>query len=310
MTHGAAPTRLAATAMLLRDAGGAVEALLVRRHRAMAFLGGAWVFPGGKLDPVDRSPESLRLVPAPARERCQAWAASPARPCSVEEALALYVAACRETFEEAGVLLAGTRDGLRCSPDLLERLQRERDDVARRPAAFLEMLLRERLELEAGMIPWAHWITPSAERIRFDARFFAVHVPSEQRVFLDAGEATDHLWVRPGAALEAHRRGEMTMAAPTSATLAEAAESIAAHGGAAHVIAAETGRVISPILPKLRREDGGVLAVMPWDPEYDALPGEGLAAGMEASPTLGRLFPSRAPVPAVEVRMMQPASEA
>lgn len=309
MTQGAAPARLAATAMLLRDAERGVETLLVRRHRAMAFLGGAWVFPGGKLDPVDLDPESLRRVPPPARERCQAWAASRARPCSPEEAVGLYVAACRETFEEAGVLLAAPRDGRRCAPERLERLQRERDDVARRPAAFVEMLVREQLDLDPGLIPWAHWITPSAERIRFDARFFAAHVPSEQRVVLDTAESTDHVWLTPEDALAAHGRGALVMAAPTAATLAEAAASIAAHREAARVIARETGRTIAPVLPKVRRDGSGVLAVMPWDSEYDALPGEGLDAGRELSPTLGRIFPSRSRLPAVEVRMVPAAGE-
>lgn len=301
-----APARLAATAMLLRDGSGGVETLLVRRHAAMAFLGGAWVFPGGKLDPADREPAALARIPAAARARCEAWAASPDRPCSLEDLLGLYVAACRETFEEAGVLLARREDGSPCSAADVERLQRARDDVSRRHGAFVAMLASERLRLDGGLVPWGHWITPSQERIRFDARFFAVHVPAEQRIALDTTESTHHTWMSPAAALAAWRRTELVMAAPTAATLAEAADSIAAHGSAAGVIAAETGRRIVPVLPRLRREAGRVLALMPWDPEYEQAPGEGHAPeGGFPAPML-RLVPSRLPLPTAETRIVRP----
>jgi 8-oxo-dGTP pyrophosphatase MutT (NUDIX family) len=298
------PPRLAATVMLLREAAGGVETLLVRRHAGMAFMGGLWVFPGGKLDPADMTPAALTLVPPPARTRCVEWGARPGRPCSPEEAAGLYLAACRETFEEAGVLLARSSDGTPCSALEVERLQRERDEVAGRPAAFVEMLAREQLEVDGELIPWAHWVTPSLQRIRFDARFFAAAVPADQRVALGASESTEHVWIAPAAAVEACRRGDMLMAGPTIVTIDEAAESIAAHGTVAAVLAAESSRAIHPIIPKLRKEEGVIIAFLPWDPEYDAIPGEGSGPWTEIPERLRRL-PSRMPLPAVERRIVR-----
>jgi len=297
--------KLAATVLLFRDTGAAVEVLLVRRHAAIAFMGGIWVFPGGKLEPADMSPPALARVPAEARRRCEAWVAQAARPCSAEQALGLYIAACRETFEEAGLLLAHGTGGARCTSEHVARLQPERERIAREPAAFAEMLEREDLLLDAALIPWAHWVTPSAERIRFDARFFAGAVPADHGVTLDVTESTHHAWMPPSEALAAYARGEIVLAGPTIVTLSEAAASLEEHGSLRAMLAAEDGRPIAPVIPKLRWEGDVVMAYQPWDPEYDAIPGEGVPAGV-AMPERMRRFPSRMPLPHAEKRVVRP----
>jgi 8-oxo-dGTP pyrophosphatase MutT (NUDIX family) len=299
-----APARLAATVILLRDAGPEVETLLVRRHSAIAFLGGAWVFPGGKLEAADRAPEAVLRLPAQARARAEEWCGRPGRPCSASDASGLYVAACRETFEEAGVLLARHEDGTVCGRDDLDRLHGQRDEIRRRPSAFVEMLVREGLSLDARLLPWAHWVTPSLERIRFDARFFVAAVPADQRVVLDASESTDHVWTTPRAAVDAFERGEIVLASPTLLSLLEVVASLEAHGTIGGLLAAEAGRAIPPILPKLRREPHEILAVMPWDEEYDSLPGEGRPLAGDSLPLRLSRLPSRLALPLVETRIV------
>ncbi len=290
----AATPRLAATVLLLRDSAGAVEVLLTRRHAGIRFLGGVWVFPGGALDPADCSPAAFGRVVPEAADRCACrLAATPGRACSRSEALGLYVAACRETFEEAGVLLAREADGRPVRPERVRALQAERAGIARRPAGFGEMLERELLFLDPSrLVSWAHWITPSSEPQRFDTAFFAVAMPAEQPVLLDARESTDHAWMTPEAALAAFGRGEMSLVSPTLVTLGEIAESFAEHGSIEAMLGAEEGRAIAPVLPKIDRGPGGVVVVMPWDPGYAATPGAGVAADIPFPPRLTRL-PSR-----------------
>lgn len=296
--------RLAATVLLLREARGGPEALLVRRHDAIEFMGGAWVFPGGKLEASDSSDEALARMAPEARERCEAWAASSRRPCSAREASGLYVAACRETFEEAGVLLAARAGGGAFPREEVARLRGERGDVAARPAAFVEVLARERLLLEPALIPWAHWVTPSLERIRFDAWFFAGLADPDHEVVVDVTESTHHAWMRPADALAAFERGEIVLAGPTLVSLGEAAASLAAHGTAAAALAAERGRAIVPIVPRLRREGDHVIAYLPWDPEYASVEGEGVPEGIEIPARL-REFASRRALPRLEHRVVR-----
>jgi 8-oxo-dGTP pyrophosphatase MutT (NUDIX family) len=295
--------KLAATVLLLRETPHGAETLLVRRHAGMAFMGGLWVFPGGKLEPDDSSPPALGRVPPVAQRRCEAWSAQPGRPCAPAQAIGLYVAACRETFEEAGLLLAHRADGSRCTMEQVARLQPEREAIASRPGAFAEMLEREGLLLDGTLIPWAHWVTPSLERIRFDARFFATSVPADLAVIVDVKESTDHAWMAPAAALAAYARGEIVLAGPTIVTLGEAAECVAAHTGLEAMLAAEDGRSIAPILPRLRREGGEIWAYQPWDPEYASIAGEGLPPGVTL-PERYRRFPSRMPLPGAEKRIV------
>ncbi len=295
--------KLAATVLLLRETPHGIETLLVRRHTAMAFMGGVWVFPGGKLEAADASPAALARVPPAARRRCEAWGAQPGRPCSPAEAVGLYVAGCRETFEEAGLLLAHRSDGTRCTAQEVARLQPEREAIAARPGAFVELLEREELMLDGSLIPWAHWITPSLERIRFDARFFATAVPADLAVVVDVTESTDHAWMTPAGALAAYGRGEILLAGPTIVSLAEAVDASAGHRAPEAMLAAETGRSIAPIVPRLRREGDAIWAYQPWDPDYASILGEGLPPGV-ALPARYRRFPSRMPLPGVEKRIV------
>ena len=126
----------AATVLLLREQPTGLEVLMMRRGSTLSFMAGMWVFPGGRVEPEDGSAAALaRLLPA-ALERCAGLHSMQGEPIAADSAAGLYVAACREAFEEAGVLLAVTASGEPCSLDRVERLGALRQTVARDAGAF------------------------------------------------------------------------------------------------------------------------------------------------------------------------------
>lgn len=213
-----APAVDAATILLLRDGGPGLEVLLLERHIESDFAGGALVFPGGKVDPADRElpPERFSGV-EPARWREAMGAATD------EDALGLLVAAVRETFEEADVLLA-TRAGRPVTDtDLAENSfveARRRLSSREEPFDWREWLEEEDLVLDLGALAlWAWWVTPKGQHKRFDTRFFVATLPPEQSAAHDDVEMTALRWSMPQAALDAQREGTMTVIYPTRRNL-------------------------------------------------------------------------------------------
>ncbi len=125
----------------------------------------------------------------------------------------------------------------------------------------------------ALLVPFAHWITPSAEGKRFDARFYIAPAPAGQLAQHDSVETVDSLWATPADVLARYDRGELKLPPPTIRTL----EDLTAHATVAAALAWARGRQVLPILPKLVAVDDTMAIVLPWDPEYPALPGEGRA---------------------------------
>ena len=193
--------RPAATLALLRDTPGGPEVLMLQRTPTAVFLGGAYVFPGGSLDTADTDP---RLV---ARVRNLP---------SEDPSIAYWVAAIRECFEEAGILLACDNDG---APIAAERAARLAQDRAR---PFIELLESEDLYIPAGELAYiGHWVTAPKRPRRFDTRFFVAVAPHGQEGAHDAGEMVDTLWISPRAALERGERGEIELVYATQHTLNE-----------------------------------------------------------------------------------------
>jgi len=186
--------RLAATVLLVRDGASGLEVFMVERHHQIDFATGALVFPGGKVDDADLDP---RL-----RARCAGAAGLD------DAALALRVAAIRETFEECGVLLA--------------------HGLTRAPAAdrdFTGLVLREGLALACDrLVPFAHWITPAVVPKRFDTHFFLAVAPADQLALHDGRESVDSLWIAPAAALAEAEAGRRTIIFPTLMNLARLAQ--------------------------------------------------------------------------------------
>lgn len=218
--------------VLLRDGAAGLEVFLLRRVRAMAFAAGMSVFPGGSVDESDRvRPDWIGPEPA-------AWTDA----LSADEGLAaaLLCAAVRETFEETGVLLAGS------APSVSED---DRQALERHELSLAELLRRHDLPVRADLLrPWAHWITPEGEPRRYDTRFFLAALPGGQQARGTTGEAETAEWVRPTDALGQHAAGSRPMLPPTLVTLRE----LAALPDVATAWAQAADREIAPILPRLR----------------------------------------------------------
>ena len=256
-----ADARNAATVMVVRNspvgavASAGVEVLMLKRPASMKFAAGAYVFPGGAVDPADGEAPIAWHGPD-AAEFGRQLGAPP------ELARALVCAAVRETFEEAGVLLAGTPDGEIVVPDG-PSWAADRDALTDGSLTFAELLASRGLVLRADLLtPWARWITPDAEPRRFDTRFFAAVLPAGQQVRGHEAEADKIAWLRPGDALDAARKGEMSLLPPTATTLAE----FAAAAGLPDIVGRK--RTVTPIQPVLVSEDGQAWLDVPDDVGY------------------------------------------
>ena len=216
----AVPTRDGATVMLVRDGhldDRPLEVFMLRRHPSTAF-GSVHVFPGGVVDATDHAPELDDLCPGltdqEASERL--GVASGGR--------AYWVAAVREAFEEAGVLLARRVDGEAVRFDGHEDVQRRFDQHRRAVHAgersLVEVLAAEHLVLALDGVRYvAHWITPEGEPKRFDTRFFLARAPEGQAYAHDDAELIGSEWVRPPDALARHQAGDFPMIGPTIVSL-------------------------------------------------------------------------------------------
>jgi 8-oxo-dGTP pyrophosphatase MutT (NUDIX family) len=283
----------AATVIVLREQDGAIEVLMTRRHANLSFMGGMWVFPGGSLAASDSSEAAHGLIYDPGRFACSSMCDPQGTQLRQQHCMSLAIAACRETFEESGLLLARQHDGTPCKPELAAALQSQRAAVIKQPSLFIELLVREQLRLDVeSLLYWAHWITPSAVSRRFDTRFFIVTAPHEQQASTDAREATEHCWMSPTQLLAAHARGEMALPHPTETTLIELDTSLRLHSTLPTFLAAERQRRVPPILPKVAELDHQRMVVMPWDPDYQRCEGQGTPAHIEFPANL-RVLPAR-----------------
>ena len=256
--------RDAATVMLLRPAGtgAGIEVLMLRRVAAMKFAPGAYVFPGGSVDPADYDAPVGWHGPDPAEFGARLGA-------SAEMARALVCAAVRETFEEAGVLLAGAPDGGPVADPSGPSWESDRAALVAGDVTLAELLSRRGLVLRADLlVPWARWITPEGEPRRFDARFFAAALPAGQVATGHAAESDRIAWLRPADAIESARAGQISMLPPTATTLHDFAVAGAVDGGDA--VAAILGRrpVIEPVVPRLVLEDGQAWLYVPDEVGY------------------------------------------
>jgi len=203
--------RPAATVMTIRDQPNGYEILMLRRNLRSDFVGGAHVFPGGAVDVADGETD---------RQVFGLTDAEASRRLDVERGgLAFYVAALRELFEEAGLLIACDAEGSRVNfsdPDDVKRMASHRRAVNATELDFLTMMESEGLLLDLRGVEYiAHWITPVGPSRRYDTRFFVALAPKGQRATHDAGETVADEWIRPIDALAANERGEFEMIAPT-----------------------------------------------------------------------------------------------
>ncbi len=249
------PTPLpAATVVLLRDAPRGMEVLLVQRHRATAFMGGAHVFPGGKLDPADASVE---LAPG-ADDTALLRALGPSETIDGATARALHVAAARETFEEAGVLLGAHPAGASLA-EARVRLN------AGEPLASVLGTVGARLDL-GRLVPLSRWVTPAVERKRFDARFFlAALEPAEaDAACSEAHETVSWLWATPKDAVEQHLAASIDLPPPTLRTL----ELLQDARSSAEALARARATPPPLVRPVFLAPDSGWVLALPGDADH------------------------------------------
>ena len=201
--------RAAATVVLMRAAADGPAVLLTHRPPTMAFAPDVHVFPGGAVDPGD---SDERLV---ARSAVTPDQAALALGGDLERipAIAAFVAATRELFEEAGVLLAVSSSGPEAVAVARSALLAGTRSFGEAADALDVRLATDRL------VPLSRWVTPPTLPRRFDARFFIAQLAEGEQVSFEGGEVLAHEWIRPGDALRAMADGRMRLWLPTSTTL-------------------------------------------------------------------------------------------
>lgn len=264
--------RPAATLVLLRegDADVPFEIFLVRRHHRSAFMANAYVFPGGRVDAADSAPATVARLDG---LDGAALAARSHGMSTAEEAAAHAICAIRETFEEAGVLLArrGSQLLRTAEGSDRQRFADHREALNAGSLSFGELLEAEELRLAGDqLVYFAHWITPKAEKRRYDTRFFVAFAPPAQAERHDDRETTDSRWLAPAAALAAYEgEGAFQLAPPTWAILRD----LAALPDREAVLAWAAAADVSPIEPHLTAAAGGGLTLaLPGDPLHPASP--------------------------------------
>jgi len=258
--------RPAATVVVMRDSAAGPEVLLVRRHENTAFMGGAHVFPGGRVDAADGGDDSWCDGIAHAVRQLDGLPSA--------DAIAYHVAAARELFEEAGVLLARRAGGdfvsLAGTEDH-ERFKQDRSNVHGGKTSLRAVMAREglRLALDA-LVLFAHWVTPPIDTRQFDTRFFMTRVPAHQTPAHDETETTHSAWVRPKDAIAQAINGDVVLPPPTWTTMREL-EPFASVEGA---LAWARGRRIIRRMPTMLEEEGRRMLLLPGDPRHPDPPGD------------------------------------
>ena len=232
---------------------------MVRRHEDTAFMGGAHVFPGGRVDAADGdADESWCDGVAHATTQLDGLAQS--------EAVAYHVAAARELFEEAGVLLARHPDGDFVSlADAADhaRLKQDRARVHEAQTTLRAVIERERLRLALdALVLFAHWVTPPVDTRQFDTRFFMTRVPPHQTPAHDDTETTHSLWARPVDAIAQSIKGEIVLPPPTWTTLRE----LEPFESVKDALAWARRRTVVRRMPKAIEQDGHRMLLLPGDP--------------------------------------------
>jgi 8-oxo-dGTP pyrophosphatase MutT (NUDIX family) len=237
---------------------------MLLRNLNSDFIGGAYVFPGGAVDPQDATDEASALCVGLDDARASSL-------LGVDHGgLAYWIACLRELFEEAGLLLAVRDDGApleMTDGEVTERFAAHRRDVNDGTRRFLDVIADEHLVLDlSSLCYFAHWITPVGPPRRYDTRFFVAAAPSDQIPVHDDKELVANTWVTPAEALERHHKGEMQLILPTIKNL----EAVGRFSSSASLLdAARTATAVPTIEPRIVQDGSGVRILLPGDDGFD-----------------------------------------
>jgi 8-oxo-dGTP pyrophosphatase MutT (NUDIX family) len=241
------PARLAATVVLLRDTPSGPEAYLIKRAASMAFAGGRYAFPGGRVDPGDALalPGWSELDAARWAER---FGGTP------QSARALLGAAVRETFEETGVLFAGPDPASVLGDVSGAPWEAERRRIEGRETTLAAALASRGLLVRADLLGgWSRWVTPEFEERRYDTAFFVAALPPGQVARDVSGETESTAWTRPAQAVADYEEGRVLMLPPTVTTLRQ----LLPYATAAEAVEASRVRALDPVQASVKlRADG------------------------------------------------------
>jgi 8-oxo-dGTP pyrophosphatase MutT (NUDIX family) len=246
-----ATPRPAATVVILRDGDDGLEVFMVVRHHEIDFASGALVFPGGKVDDQDADPAWAELAPSDASASDRT----------------IMVAAARETFEEAGLVLARRRGDARllAANAAHELVEHYRAGVIANETTFLDLVRAEHLLLAPDlMVRFAHWITPETQPKRFDTHFLLVAAPVEQLGAHDGSESVDSCWITPRQALRDAEAGTRTLLFPTHMNLLK----LARHPTVAEAVATARRSPIVSVTPRVVRTETGRTLHIPAEAGY------------------------------------------
>mgnify|MGYP000095922149 CR=1 FL=1 len=258
------PPRASATVVLLRDEPQkGLQVFLLRRHTASAVLGGAFVFPGGKLDDADCASDMHIYLDASPLVLHRALGEPD---LSHRMATGLYVAAVREVLEECGVLYARVRDSHALAHDAEQRQHWQQ--ALHGGQDFVDVLQSAGLRVDTQhLAPWSRWITPvqpSVTNKRFDTRFFVAVLPQGQQPIHDNIEAIDSVWLTPLDALTRYWAGDLPLAPPQIMTLV----SLLPYAETDSVLQAANAQTPPLVLPEAFDDDGVRTLCYPGDPRH------------------------------------------
>jgi len=222
-----AEPRRAASVILLRESAAGVEVCLVRRHSKASFMSSAYVFPGGIANLGERD---------------------------------LRITACRELFEEAGVLLSRSQTNEK---------QRAawRKAINVKEANFATTTASAPADLEA-LTYYSQWITPSVEKRRYSAKFYLATLPKGQACSADEKETVQQIWVTPQTALA--RAAELCLPPPQLRTFYELATPAQEGINAIITFAKAREPHAHAILPRKYDSEKPLTLLLPWDRDYES----------------------------------------
>jgi 8-oxo-dGTP pyrophosphatase MutT (NUDIX family) len=248
-----AEPRNAATVILMRPSDDGPEVYYLRRQVSMDFAGGMCVYPGGGVDPRDFDVTVAWAGPSPAE-----WASRLG--CDEETARALVCAAVRETFEESGVLLAGTSASSVVADTSGDDWEADRVALESRELSMTDFLNRRELVLRTDLLGvWDAWLTPIFEPKRYRTWFFVASLPTGQVTRDVSTESSSVSWIPARVAAVQADAGELALMPPTYLTSMEVGE----HDSPDEVLAVAASRSVEMFTPSVEPLGSGWTLSMP-----------------------------------------------
>lgn len=247
--------RPASTVLLLRDSAAGFDVFMMVRHREIEFASGALVFPGGSVDDGDRA------IVATSEHHTGTNGLD-------ADAIAFRIAGIRETFEESGILLARRRKATDIIDAAAAKIVADtsREALCTGKISFAQIVIDNDLVLALDqLVPYAHWITPTPLKKRFDTWFFIAQAPPEQIGAHDGRESTDAVWLSPREAIEGGADGRFTLPFPTTRNLIRLGKQPSVGAALDHARA----MTIVSVMPEMSKDGDKRFLRIPREAGYD-----------------------------------------